>query len=167
MRRLTSIPALTLIALLCATACQRGARPLVAGTDACDFCRMTISDVRFGAELMSRTGRIHTFDAIECPASFYLDAEARDDVGGVWVADFESGRLITADSAVFLQGGSLRSPMGRSLVAFAPGSDAQALVRQYGGSVLSWSDLLARARQERLTPGAEPPHEHDADGAGR
>ena len=131
-----------------------------------------LDEIRLGrsrsrSELMSRTGRIHTFDAIECLASFYLDAEARDDVRGVWVADFESGRLITADSAVFLQGGSLRSPMGRSLVAFAPGSDAQALVRQYGGSVLSWSDLLARARQERLTPGAEPPHEHDADGAGR
>jgi copper chaperone NosL len=164
MRRLTSTPALALIALLATTACQRGPRPLVAGTDACDFCRMTISDVRFGAELMSRTGRVHTFDAIECLASFYLDAEARDDVRSVWVADFESGRLVTADSAVFLQGGSLRSPMGRSLVAFAAGSDTQALVRQFGGSILSWSSLLAQLRQERLGPGAERSHDHAAHG---
>jgi copper chaperone NosL len=158
MPRLPRLPVLALVAIL--AACQRGPRPLVAGTDACDFCRMTISDVRFGAELMSKTGRIHTFDAIECLASFYLDADARDDVRGVWVADFETGDLVPADSALFLQGGSLRSPMGRSLASFAPGSDPAAIAARYGGRVVRWRDVVAQVRQERLTPGSDRPHGH-------
>ena len=63
--------ALALVLALIATAgCQRVPRPLVAGVDACDFCRMTVSDTRFGGEIQSRTGKIHAFDAVECLASF-------------------------------------------------------------------------------------------------
>lgn len=148
------LAAFTLVLALLSS-CQRGPRPLVAGTDACEFCRMTVSDVRFGAEIVSRTGRVHTFDAIECLASFHLNAEARDDVRGVYVTDFESGRLLPADSAVFVRGGSLRSPMGRSLAAFAPGTSEAALIQRYGGSVLRWNEVLEETRHEQVRPGAE------------
>lgn len=167
-------PVLTLSALtlgLALAACQRGPRPLVAGTDACEFCRMTVSDVRFGAELVSRTGRVHTFDAVECLASFHLDAEARDDVRGVFVSDFESGRLLPADSALFLRGGSLRSPMGRSLAAFAPDIGGAAIVQRYGGTVIRWADVLEEMKNEQLRPGVDgPKHNHaapDTSGARR
>ena len=157
--------ALTL-ALALLLGCQRGPRPLAAGTDACEFCRMTVSDVRFGAEIVSNTGRVHTFDAIECLASFYLDAAARDDVRGVYVTDFESGRLLAADSALLLRGGSLRSPMGRSLAAFAPAVGEGALVQRYGGSVLRWSQVLEQTRNQQIRAGAEGhTHAHTVPGA--
>lgn len=149
------------LALTALAACQRGPRPLVAGTDACEFCRMTVSDVRFGAEIVSWTGRVHTFDAVECLASYYLDAEARDDVRGVYVADFETGRLLPADSALFLSGGTLRSPMGRALAAFAPATGEAAIVQRYGGTVVRWDDVLDRMRRDRLRPGAGGSHDHD------
>jgi len=142
------------LAALALAGCESAPRPLVAGTDACDFCRMTVSDIRFGAELQSGTGKLHTFDAIECLASFYLDAAGRDDVRGAWVTDFEGQRLVPADSALFLEGGSLKSPMGRSIVAFAPGTSPDELERRYGGRALTWSGVLDRLRSERLTPGA-------------
>ena len=151
------------LALTTLSACQRGPRPLVAGTDACEFCRMTVSDVRFGAELVSRTGRVHTFDAVECLALFYLDAEARDDVRGVFVSDFESGRLLPADSALFLRGGSLRSPMGRSLAAFSPDIGDAAIVQRYGGTVIRWADVLEEMKNEHLRPGARGPKHNHAD----
>lgn len=151
-RRLTGMLAALVIA-----GCTKAPRPLVAGTDTCDFCRMTISDIRFGAELQSRTGKIHTFDAIECLASFYLDATDRDDVLGAWVTDFDGGRMVPVDSAYFLEGGRIRSPMGRSLVAFAATADPDALVREHGGTVLRWRDVVERLRAERLAPGASRP----------
>lgn len=148
-----------LIVLALAAACEPGPRPLVAGVDTCDFCRMTVSDTRFGGEILSAGGRIRTFDAVECLASFHLDATARDDVRGAWVADFETTRLVPVDSAVFVSGGSIASPMGRSLVAFAP-EHARAAAG-YGGRVLTWTDVLAAMREDRLTPGVHP---HDTAG---
>jgi copper chaperone NosL len=135
--------------------CQRAPRPLVAGTDACDYCRMTVSDTRFGGEIQSETGRIHTFDSLECLASFYVDASARNEIRAAWVTDFESGRFLVADSAVFIVDGRLSSPMGRSLIALAPGTPDESRAG-YGGKVLRWPDLLELMRTKTLQPGATP-----------
>ena len=149
------------LALLFAMGCQRVPRPLVAGVDTCDFCRMTVSDTRFGGEIQSKTGKIHAFDAIECLASFHLAATDRDDVRGAWVSDFESGRLVPVDSAVFLRDGRVNSPMGRSLVAFAP-ENKSGLEGRYGGVTLAWNDVRESLRSRGLTPGAsrDTTHSH-------
>jgi copper chaperone NosL len=144
---------LVMAALL--TACERAPRPLVAGVDACDFCRMTVSDIRFGGEIQSRTGRLHAFDAVECLASFHLDAADRDEVKAAWVSDFETGRLVPVDSAVFLQDSQLKSPMGRNLVAFAP-EHALRLTSSYDGRVITWEDVRALLRRRSLEPGVSP-----------
>jgi copper chaperone NosL len=129
-------------------ACQSGPRDVVAGTDACDFCRMTIADTRFAGELASRAGRLHVFDSIECLASFYLDAQARDDVRAVWVADFRTSALLPVDSVVFLRDSRIASPMGRSLIAFAATAAERALVAEYGGTPLRWPALLDLVRND-------------------
>ena len=144
-----SVPTLLLSFVI---ACQRAPRPLIAGTDACDFCRMTVSDTRFGGEIESKTGRIHTFDSLECLASFYMDASSRGDVRGAWVTDFESGRFLIADSAVFIVDGRVNSPMGRSLIALAPTPDESR--SGYGGKVLRWTDVVELMRAKAMQPGA-------------
>ena len=116
---------------------------------------MTVSDVRFGAEIQSATGQLHTFDSIECLASYYVDAESRGDVKGAWVSDFETRRLVPVDSAIFLQDARVNSPMGRSLVAFAPG--ATNLEERFGGRMTRWRDILASLRERGLERGAQPP----------
>ena len=138
---------------LAAVACQRAPRPLIAGTDACDFCRMTVSDTRFGGEIESKTGRIHTFDSLECLASFYVDASARGDARGVWVTDFASGNYLSADSAMYIVDGRVGSPMGRSLIALAPDTPGEARAT-YGGRVIAWADLLDLMRTKSMQPGA-------------
>ena len=144
--------------LLTATlfACQRAPRPLVAGTDECAYCRMTVSDPRFGAEIESRTGKISTFDSIECLASYYLDARDRDDVRGTWVTDYGTGRLMPADSAMYLVDSSIQSPMGRSMVAFQPSPSARdSLVVRFGGAWQTWDEILLAMDADRLRPGAD------------
>jgi copper chaperone NosL len=141
------------LAVLLLASCQRAPRPLVAGVDACDYCRMTVSDTRFGGEIQSRTGKISTFDAVECLASFHIAATDRDDVRAAWVSDFESGRLVPVDSAVFLRDGRVNSPMGRSLVAFGP-EHATGLEERYGGRTLTWNEILELLRAQGLQPGA-------------
>lgn len=122
---------------------------------------MTVSDVRYGAEVVARTGRVYTFDSIECVASWIAASPpAARDARGIWVADYATGNLIPADSALYVKGGSLQSPMGRQLTAFAPAVGAAQLTSQYGGDVLRWPDVVTYMRAEGLPNGtaAHPPH---------
>ena len=47
-----------------------GPEPIALNEDACDYCRMTIADARFGGEAVTRKGRAHKFDSIECLAGW-------------------------------------------------------------------------------------------------
>lgn len=127
-------------ALFAGTACDKGPRPLALGEDACDFCRMAISDDRFGGEIVLTTGRPRTFDAVECLVSYLASGSDSALVRDVFVSDYENRTLIPAQTAVFLQSPQLTSPMG-NVSAFSPGTDTTALLARYGGRILTWTAL--------------------------
>lgn len=120
-------------------------RDLVVGEDQCRYCRMEITDPRFGAQVILSTGRIETFDSVECAAGFVreLPAEQR---ATVWVADFTSGAWVRADSAGFVVGAATRAPMGAT-VAYATRSAAAAAA---GASdrVVDWAGVVAATAAE-------------------
>ena len=125
------------------TSCAPDApRALVMGTDECAQCRMMITDARFGGEVITRTGKVLTFDAVEC-LSDYVASSDTTALRGVWVSDFEHpGTWVNAAEAVFIIGVTLSTPMGRSLLALQAGSAPDAAVRRYGGRVTTWQELL-------------------------
>lgn len=125
------------------TACgDVGPRAVVAGTDACGYCRMTVSDPRFAAEVVTSTGRVHVFDSVECLAG-YVRGAAEGTVRTLWVTDAEApGRFVAADRAGYLLDATIRGPMGRA-VAFASPEAARAAQARYGGTVAAWSAVLA------------------------
>lgn len=159
MRRVHGLALASLVFVL--SACSNAPRPLAAGDDACDYCRMGVSDVRFGGELQAKNGRIYTFDSIECLASFYLDAADRNDVRGVWVADYSTSKLIAVDSALFVKAEHLHSPMGQSLIALASSVDAAQIAR-YGTTQMRWSDVAALVRSQQVVPAAAAPAARDS-----
>jgi copper chaperone NosL len=158
------------VVLLTATlACSSSARPLAEG-DPCEFCRMAITDTRFGGQVVLTTGRTRSFDAIECLAG-YLDAgtdSAR--IVRVLVSDFESGELIDATSAVFVRDGTVASPMGRSVIALPGGSPAEAILARYGGTIATWESVrrdLVSAHTHEATEAARSAGADTLTGAGR
>ncbi len=154
--------ALRLIAagLVLAACSPAGPRALVAGTDECGYCRMTITDVRFGAQAIAPTGKVVTFDAVECAANYAATAD-RGAVASLWVADFERpGTWLPADSAVFVVDARVTSPMGRSLVALAPGTVPAAAVARCGGAVRGWDELVADARRPAAAVHGAHAHAH-------
>jgi copper chaperone NosL len=142
-RRATSI---LLLALATVTACGvREPRAIVEGQDSCDYCRMSISDARFGAQVITSTGKIHTFDSVECVAGFVAALDADTKLTGVYVTNFaNAGEFVRAEQAVYLMDGRIESPMGRRLVAFAQGTDTTRLIREHGGTVLDWEAVQLR-----------------------
>lgn len=135
------VTAALLLALGTASCAAGGPRDLIAGEDQCGFCRMEISDPRFGAQVILATGQIHVFDSVECAASFAaaLDPER---IRSVWVSDADLGTFVAAERAGYVAGGTLRSPMGQ-VVAFASPADAATQQARLGGSTVSWGAVLA------------------------
>jgi copper chaperone NosL len=151
-------PAPWLAALLLLGCGGGGPRPLVIGQDACDYCRMAITDARFGGEIVLTTGRHRTFDAIECLVSYLASGSDSAQLATVYVSDYEGQRLVDAATAVYLRGSSVRSPMGLELSAFAPGSDPAALVQKYGGTPMTWAEIRAAVTEvPHGAPAAPPP----------
>jgi len=151
-------PALLLVMIL--SGCRRSG-PLVMrydGTESCEVCRMAVTDPRYGGQARTRTGKLRTFDSIECLASYYASTARGDrEPPQAWVGDFtRPGTLVRVDSARFLRTtGPRTSPMGRGLLAVGPAADLDALRRELGGTNLDWADVLAlMAREALATPAA-------------
>lgn len=159
--RLSLAVALALVA--CAPA---GPRAMRWGEEACGYCRMTITDRRFGAQAMGARGRIEAFDSVECLADFVNAAAAR--AGGerprAWVSDFlRPGTFLPVDSARFVRLARAGSPMGAGLAAVSVAAPANAVAIE--GAPMTWAELL-EARKARAATGAHDAHDaHDAQDA--
>ena len=118
-------------------------RDLVVNEDACEHCKMQISDPRFGSQVVTTTGRQVVFDSPECLAEFLARTPA-DKIASVWVLDVEHpGTWIAAEAAGYLIDAGLRSPMGR-ITAFATPAAAEAARARLGGQPLDW-DAVRRS----------------------
>lgn len=149
---------LILALALLLVACARGPQPIAYGADACEFCRMAITDPRFGGEVVSAKGKVHKFDSAECLAS-YVVAAGDSTVGTLWVSDFRHpGTFVDATRAHFVRApGGVSTPMGEAIFAFAPEADVAAEARTLGGTAMSWTDVLhlVRARPHLATASAD------------
>lgn len=120
--------------------CGRGAEPIHYGEDQCAFCKMTIEDPKFGAEIITSKGRVYKFDAIECLVSAlpgYKDASA------ILVTPFDKVSTLTpVDSVAFLQSDRIRSPMGGGLAAFIDKNSGQAYLDSL--QWLTWSEVKSK-----------------------
>ncbi|MFL5578740.1 MAG: nitrous oxide reductase accessory protein NosL [Gemmatimonadaceae bacterium] len=148
MRAVTTLvarAALLALAIACAPA---GPRALRLGEEACGYCRMTITDPRFGAQARTPHGKTLTFDSIECLADW---AAANDGAATAWVADFRApAAWIPAAEARYVRLTRAGSPMGRGVAAVRAGAGAAELAAiGAAGPAIGWDSLVAEARDAR------------------
>lgn len=112
------------------------------GKDQCAFCKMTIEDPKYGAELMTAKGRIYKYDAIECLLS---DLKNHDELGTILVTPFDQVRtLVVADSLSYLKSEEIKSPMGAGLAAFVDASSAREIAED--GVWMNWGEVKTSFR---------------------
>ena len=135
-----------------ASACAApGPRAVAYGRDTCEYCRMIISDRRFGGQLVTSKGKVHAFDSVECLAAYYLANDAATDGSQAWVADFGTPeRWVVVDQAVFARSTGRQSPMGLGIVSFDAKADTAAIRSELHATVMTWSAVLELVRSERL-----------------
>ena len=125
--------------------CSTGPQPIKYGTDNCDFCKMTLMDKRFGAEIMTKKGKAFKFDDVNCLVMFDKEGSVKTaDVAGRYITDFSrEGMFIEVEKAVFLHSANLKTPMASQVAAFSSQADLEKIKTQSGGEMLDWKQVQA------------------------
>ncbi|NJC26978.1 nitrous oxide reductase accessory protein NosL [Neolewinella antarctica] len=114
---LSGFMSLLLTIFLCT--CDRAHPVSIAyGMDQCEFCRMAIVEVNYGAELITEKGRVMKYDAAECMVNHLAQEEIA--VQKLYAVPYDQpATLRPVDSLFFVIDASVRSPMGANLAAFS------------------------------------------------
>ena len=141
-----------LLSLLLILACTKEPAPILFGEDGCSYCRMQISDQRFGGELLTDKGKPYKFDSIECMAAYILkEKEGSGNIQSLWTIDFnEPEKLIDARQSWYLKSGSLKSTMGLTLRGYKNQSGAQGAQNLHKGEVIRWQEVRDVVQKEWL-----------------
>lgn len=131
------------VILLLLTGCNTGPEPVVAGTDHCDFCKMTITDIRYAAETVTKKGRIYKFDDIQCLISFSKKKEnSTMEKANNYFADFAGGHsLIKSTDCLVLTGGNIHTPMNGNTIAFKNRDSLKKYAAQFNAAETSLEQL--------------------------
>lgn len=111
-------------------------------SDNCDYCKMTISDARFAAELITTKGRVYKFDDIACLQNYKKENE-KVQYSRTYVSDYcNPALLIEAETAKFVHGEKVNSPMGGNIAAYSNEDSAELYSDKLNGSVVTWNSFF-------------------------
>lgn len=144
---ITNKPVTVLVAALVMsmllTSCKAGPEPLRVGKENCDFCKMTISDARFGAEIVTDKGKLYKFDDMHCILS-YLKSNILEprEIKEIYLTDFSGSHELKKASEMFLlKSEDLRSPMNGNIAAFSSKDSLNKVMANYKGDEITWQEL--------------------------
>jgi copper chaperone NosL len=128
--------------------CSVKPEPLVYGKDMCHACKMTLVDAKYGAEILTKKGKIYKFDDVNCLVNFYTsDYEERSNIQQVLVIDFATQeKLIDVNTAHFVRSESIRSPMGSGVAAFSTTEGLNSYNNQWSGELLTWDEVVQKVK---------------------
>lgn len=110
-----------LVVVLLLAGCNPGsAGPVAIDTahDACDHCRMIISDTRFAAQIVAPGEEPRLFDDIGCLRD-YVRRHSPIPQARVFVADHRTGEWIDAARAIYTRSTAVKTPMASGIIAHA------------------------------------------------
>ena len=117
------------------------ADPIKLSVDGCEFCKMKISDGKFGAELITTKGRVYKFDDMHCMLGYHKENQNMK-VKSFYIHDFNQiNVLIPAETAFYAKGSSINSPMHGNIIATKTKEEAEKLAKEYQANLLSWNEI--------------------------
>jgi len=121
--------------------------PIVLNKDNCEYCKMTIANGRFGAELITKKGRIYKFDDLYCLAG-YIEEKGIDELQLYYIHDHASSNsLINATHAFYVAHEQIKSPMGGNVAAFVKKEEAEKFAKDLGAEVVNWENVLKKFKE--------------------
>ena len=141
-----------LVIVITFVSCGSGPEPISYGHDECEFCRMLITDNKYGAEIITDKGKAYKFDSIECMVEFSLVKNTLGDTNNkLLITDFYNpGNFIDARNSFYVKNDEFRSPMGLNVTAFNGDEQAQKFISANGGRKLSWVEVIELVKQRSM-----------------
>jgi copper chaperone NosL len=141
--RVRTISSVAILLVVLASSCSTDPEKFNYGKDVCADCSMTIMDPKFGAEIITKKGRIFKFDDAHCVTSYINAGKVKqEDIQRTLFIDYEhSDNFLDAESAFFVVSPQLKSPMNSNAAAFSSKEKADEMSVKTGGRVLSWNQL--------------------------
>ncbi len=129
--------------LLSNSCTEEGPQAIRYGQDQCVYCKMTVSDPRFGTQILTKKGRALNFDDLQCMVAHVKADEVNEgDISEYYLPDYtNNNQLLPAKEMVLLKSESLRSPMRGDVAAFSALADLQEAQKVHGGEIIGWDEL--------------------------
>jgi copper chaperone NosL len=129
--------------LLFLSSCSTKPEPFHAGKDVCHFCKMGITDTRFGGELITKKGKIYKFDDLHCMIGFLkAGGEVESNIAKKVVINFEKQNdFIDVSTASFVISQELKSPMGSNAAGFISRQAAEKYSMNKQADIVTWQEL--------------------------
>jgi len=129
------------------SSCSSGPEPFAYGKDVCEDCKMTIMEPQFGAEIITKKGRVFKFDDAHCVANYISKKIEQKDIKQTLFIDYnQENSFVTGEEAWFVVSPRLKSPMNSNAAAFATKEAADKKATETSGAVKNWSSLLQELR---------------------
>jgi copper chaperone NosL len=124
--------------------CNPKAEKINLGKDQCAECKMTIVDPKFGAEIVTKKGKVYKFDDTHCIAVFLerRGLELSDIHQTLFVQYNTPGEFVAVKSAEFVVSSQFKSPMGGNAAAFKNTTEAKKKSAEIEGTrITNWATL--------------------------
>ena len=125
-------------------ACDGGAdgpAPLDTKNDACAWCRMSVSDLRFAAQLTAPGHEPKFFDDAGCLRD-WLKAPREEAPWTAWVTDHRTKEWVKATDALFTRNPSVQTPMNSGLVAWSGAASRDQDPTGKGGAPIPFTEVI-------------------------
>ncbi len=135
------VSALSIVLLAACGGGTQGPAPLDTKNEACAWCRMSVSDLRFAAQLTAPGHEPKFFDETGCLRD-WLKAPREEAPWIAWVTDHRTKEWVKAKDALFTRNPSIQTPMNSGLVAHAGAASRDADPAAKGGTAVAAAEVI-------------------------
>ncbi len=137
------VAVVTILLAVTFTSCKSGPEPFNYGKDGCHFCKMTIMSPQFGAEVITKKGKILKFDDMHCLISALKKGEMKqEDIAQNLVINYQKENdFLNAETATYVVSSQIHSPMNSNAAALSNAQAAAELHKTVNGQIMNWQTL--------------------------
>lgn len=132
-----------LLSFVTLTSCNVEPEPIEFGKEDCNYCKMKIMDSKFGAEIVTKKGKVFKFDDVNCMVRHIKDEKIDETtLEFMLIIDYsKAGSFLDVKKAYFIRSEQIKSPMGSYIAAFQTKDNQTKYNTKWNGELWNWSKI--------------------------